>query len=41
MANAETVNAAAAVVKHPAVRVVLEAFPGAEIKAIRETAKWG
>jgi hypothetical protein len=36
MANAETLKAAAVVVKHPAVRAVLAAFPGAEIKAIRE-----
>jgi hypothetical protein len=39
MANAETLKAAAAVVKHPAVRAVLAAFPEAEIKATRETAK--
>ena len=36
MANADTLKAAAAVVKHPAVRAVLAAFPDAEITAIRE-----
>jgi hypothetical protein len=38
IANAETLKAAAAVVKHPAVRAVLDAFPDAEISAIREIA---
>ena len=36
MANADTLKAAAAVVKHPAVQAVLAAFPNAEITAIRE-----
>jgi hypothetical protein len=36
MINADTLKAAAAVVKHPAVRAVLAAFPDAEITAIRE-----
>ena len=39
MANAETLKAATAVVTHPAVRAVLQALPGAEITAIRETDK--
>jgi hypothetical protein len=34
MANADTLKAAAAVVKHPAVQAVLAAFPEAEITAI-------
>jgi hypothetical protein len=38
MANAETLKVAAAVVKHPAVQAVLEAFPDAEITAIRPAA---
>ena len=37
MANADTLRAADAVVRHPAVRAVLQALPGAEITAIRET----
>ena len=36
MANADTLKAADAVVRHPAVRAVLQALPGAEITAIRE-----
>jgi hypothetical protein len=36
MANADTLKAAAAVVKHPVVRAVLAAFPDAKITAIRE-----
>jgi hypothetical protein len=36
MANADTLKAAAAVVKHPAVQAVLAAFPNAKITAIRE-----
>jgi hypothetical protein len=36
VANADTLKAAAAVVKHPAVRAVLAGFPDAEITAIRE-----
>jgi hypothetical protein len=36
MANADTLKAAAAVVKHPAVQAVLATFPDAKITAIRE-----
>jgi hypothetical protein len=36
MANADTLKAAAAVVKHPAAQAVLAAFPNAKITAIRE-----
>ena len=36
MANADTLKAAAAMVKHPAVRALFAAFPDAEITAIRE-----
>jgi hypothetical protein len=36
IANADTLKAAAAVMKHPAVRAVLAAFPDAEITAFRE-----
>jgi hypothetical protein len=36
MANADTLKAAAAVLKHPTVQAVLAAFPDAEITAIRE-----
>jgi hypothetical protein len=39
IANAETLKVSAAVVKHPAVRAVLAAFPEAEITAVRETDK--
>jgi hypothetical protein len=39
IANAETLKAANAVVTHPAVRAVLQALPGSQITAIRETDK--
>jgi hypothetical protein len=39
MANAEALKVAAAVVRNPAVQAVLSAFPGSEIKAVREASE--